>query len=59
MNFEDVLDKVELCALPDAIYKAYANVLPKKKAKPTLAESEEEITESETSESDEPNLFTV
>jgi len=32
-EFEDVLDKVELCALPDAIYKAYANVLPKKKAK--------------------------
>ena len=30
-EFEDVLDKVELCALPDAIYKAYANVLPKKK----------------------------
>lgn len=29
-EFEDVLDKVELCALPDAIYKAYANVLPKK-----------------------------
>lgn len=32
-EFEDVLNKVELCALPDAIYKAYANVLPKKKAK--------------------------
>ena len=31
-EFEDVLDKVELCALPDAIYKAYANVLPKKKS---------------------------
>jgi len=30
-EFEDVLPKVELCALPDAIYKAYANVLPKKK----------------------------
>lgn len=29
-EFEDVLPKVELCALPDAIYKAYANVLPKK-----------------------------
>lgn len=58
-EFEDVLDKVELCALPDAIYKAYANVLPKKKAKPAVAESDEESTESETSESDEPNLFTV
>lgn len=31
-EFEDVLDKVELCALPDAIYKAYSNVLPKKKS---------------------------
>ena len=29
-EFEDVLPTVELCALPDAIYKAYANVLPKK-----------------------------
>ncbi len=58
-EFEDVLDKVELCALPDAIYKAYANVLPKKKAKPTVMDSEEESTETETSESAEPNLFTV
>lgn len=29
-EFEDVMYKVELCALPDAIYKAYLNVLPKK-----------------------------
>ena len=57
-EFEDVLDKVELCALPDAIYKAYANVLPKKKAKPTVVDSDEESAESETSESAEPNLFT-
>lgn len=27
-NFEDVLDKVELCALPAAIYDAYRNILP-------------------------------
>lgn len=27
-DFEEVLDKVELCALPDAIYKAYKQVLP-------------------------------
>lgn len=27
-DFEMVLDKVELCALPDAIYKAYKQVLP-------------------------------
>ncbi|MBC7523267.1 MAG: hypothetical protein H7239_02350 [Flavobacterium sp.] len=30
-DFEEVLDLVTLCALPDAIYKAYQNVLPKKK----------------------------
>ncbi|RTY92036.1 site-specific DNA-methyltransferase [Flavobacterium sp. RSP46] len=30
-DFEEVLDCVTLCALPDAIYKAYQNVLPKKK----------------------------
>lgn len=31
-TFEEVLDKVELCALPDAIYKAYKKVLPSDKA---------------------------
>lgn len=30
-NFEEVLDKVELCALPDAIYDAYRNILPEQK----------------------------
>jgi adenine-specific DNA-methyltransferase len=30
-DFEEVLDKVELCALPEAIYKAYKAILPKKK----------------------------
>ncbi|HEY5589569.1 MAG TPA: site-specific DNA-methyltransferase [Paludibacter sp.] len=57
-EFEDVLDKVELCALPDAIYKAYSNVLPKKKAKSLIVDFDEESAESETNESDEPNLFT-
>lgn len=28
-DFEEVLDFISLCALPDAIYKAYQNVLPK------------------------------
>jgi adenine-specific DNA-methyltransferase len=32
-DFLEVADKVELCALPDAIYKAYQHVLPKKKKK--------------------------
>ena len=46
-EFEDVLDKVELCALPDAIYKAYANVLPKKKAKPVEDDIQSEVGEIE------------
>ena len=31
-NFEEVANKVELCALPDAIYKAYKKALPSDKA---------------------------
>lgn len=30
-EFEDVQDKVQLCALPQAIYNAYRRILPKKK----------------------------
>jgi adenine-specific DNA-methyltransferase len=30
-DFYEVLDKIQLCALPDAIYKAYQHILPKKK----------------------------
>ena len=30
-DFAPVIDKVELCALPEAIYQAYKSVLPKKK----------------------------
>lgn len=41
-NFEDVLDKVELCALPAAIYDAYRNILPKQEMK-----FEDPMTESE------------
>ncbi len=44
-EFEEVLPHVTLCALPDAIYKAYQNVLPKKH-RAALPEIEEEaITE--------------
>ncbi len=41
-DFEEVARFVELCALPDAIYKAYQNVLPKTKRDivPTLEENE-------------------
>jgi adenine-specific DNA-methyltransferase len=45
-DFEEVAPFVELCALPDAIYKAYQNVLPKTKRDivPTL-DDDEAITE--------------
>jgi hypothetical protein len=33
-----VIDKVELCALPEAIYQAYKSVLPKKKVRRETAE---------------------
>ena len=32
-DFAEVIDRVELCALPEAIYQAYKNVLPKKKVR--------------------------
>ena len=46
-DFGPVLDRVELCALPEAIYQAYKNVLPKKRAprrdeEPTKKEGGEE-----------------
>lgn len=46
-DFKEVLDKVTLCALPDAIYQAYRRVLPRrKKAKPIEIDlSEEEQAE--------------
>jgi adenine-specific DNA-methyltransferase len=49
-DFAEVLDKVTLCALPDAIYKAYQNVLPKKKRTVPLIE---EVSEMPTNENDE------
>lgn len=36
-EFEEVQDKVELCALPQAIYNAYRRILPKKKDEPVAA----------------------
>lgn len=41
-EFEDVLKYITLCALPDAIYKAYQNVLPKKNRQ-VVPELEEDI----------------
>lgn len=40
-EFEAVADKVQLCALPDAIYQAYQKVLPKRRPK-FLTEAMEE-----------------
>lgn len=42
-TFEDVQDKVELVALPAAIYDAYKRVLPKRKEKTFEEESKEDI----------------
>ena len=45
-DFEEVLNLVTLCALPDAIYKAYQNVLPKKQ-RIIVPELEEDVVEEE------------
>ncbi len=37
-DFAPVIDKVELCALPEAIYQAYKSVLPKKRVRRETAE---------------------
>lgn len=39
-DFEEVLDKIELCAIPDAIYEAYQPALPPKKAPVTDRDEE-------------------
>jgi adenine-specific DNA-methyltransferase len=49
-DFAEVLNKITLCALPDAIYKAYQNVLPKKKRTVPLME---EVSETPTNENGE------
>lgn len=41
-DFEDVADKVTLCALPAAIYNAYLKVLPKKGEPKQIIEEDEE-----------------
>ena len=49
-EFEEVADKVQLCALPDAIYQAYQKVLPKRRPKflPEAMEKLEQSNDSET-----------
>lgn len=44
-EFEEVLPHITLCALPDAIYKAYLNVLPKKRKQ--LQVESEDVPENE------------
>jgi len=58
-EFEDVLEHITLCALPDAIYKAYQNVLPKRqrKAVPVLEEPTAEEVESSLLADNQLDLF--
>ena len=45
-DFYEVINKIQLCALPDAIYKAYQNVLPKRKRNSLIIdESESQLNE--------------
>jgi adenine-specific DNA-methyltransferase len=55
-EFEEVLDKIELCALPDAIYKAYTGILPKKTVSRLSAEGNQPA---ENQASTEVDLFTA
>ena len=41
-SFEPVSDKVELCALPQAIYNTYKRILPKRRQKPIEPTKEED-----------------
>jgi adenine-specific DNA-methyltransferase len=45
-DFEEVLPYITLCALPDAIYKAYMNILPKRNKQSSL-QLEDEIDENQ------------
>ncbi len=61
-SFEPVADKVELCALPQAIYNTYKRILPKRRPEP-LAPAEKSDTsdtsdKSDTSDDEIGGLFT-
>ena len=51
-SFEDVSDKVELCALPAAIYNAYRRILPKKKDAVVLPEKDVLVTNEKENQTD-------
>ncbi len=55
-SFEPVIDKVELCALPQAIYNTYKRILPKRRQKP-IEMTEEEDALTGTDEDDIGGLF--
>lgn len=46
-SFEPVNDKVELCALPQAIYNTYKRILPKPRRKPLESEEEDALAASD------------
>lgn len=56
-EFAEVEDRVELCALPQAIYDAYQKVLPKRKPKFLVDELVEEIVENDDAEETNEGLF--
>lgn len=56
-EFAEVEDRVELCALPQAIYDAYQKVLPKRKPKFLVDELVEEIVEADEAEQTSEGLF--
>ena len=49
-SFEPVNDKVELCALPQALYNTYKRILPKPKRKPLESEEEDALSVSDEKE---------
>ena len=56
-EFAEVADRIELCALPQAIYDAYQKVLPKRKPKFLVDELVEEIVENNDAEETKDGLF--
>lgn len=56
-EFVDVLDKVELCALPAAIYNAYMKVLPKKKTVLLSDVQEDAVSESDDADAADNNGY--
>lgn len=57
-EFEDVINKVEVCALPNAVYKAYMNVLPKNSERRFSQVADTERADSERLINVDSDLFT-